>query len=187
MVRVTAAGVENLHGASVSGNSSQGKARTTLNGSHHLFSAVLWVPCSLMCVVPSLPNPQRGLTEVGTHCRTEELTDHINLSAPVKAAAYQCTIISCPQQMPQHQNWAIIWFSFCPKYPSGWFVSFVNIVLGPQLCNQCRWDETIVLQFALSLREYQRLSILLKSKKHFLLSPFPFVVLSLHWHDFIFF
>lgn len=127
----------------------------------------LWAPCSSMCVVPSLPHPARGLAEMGAHCRTKGLTDHINPSAPVKAATYQCTIISCPQQMPQHQSWAIIWFSFCPKYPSGWFFSSVNIVLGPQLCNQSRWNETTVLQFALSLREYQTLSILLKSINFF--------------------
>lgn len=106
-------------------------------------------------------------TEMGTHRGTTGLTDHINLSAPGKAATYQCTIISCPQQMPQHQSWAIIWFSFCPKYPSGWFISSVNIVLGPQHCNQRRWDETTVLQFALSLCEYKTLSILLESINFF--------------------
>lgn len=141
-----------------------------------------------MCVVPSPPNPQRGLTEMGAHCRTEGLTDHISLSAPEKAAAYQCTIISCPQQMPQHHNWAIIWFSFCPKYPSGCFLSSVNIVLGPQLCNQCRWDETIVSQFALSLREYQTLSILLKSKNifschHSHLLYFPYTGMTLFFSN----
>lgn len=127
----------------------------------------LWVSCSLMWVVPSLPNLTRGLAVTGMHCGTKGLTDHINLSAPVKAATYQCTIISGPQQMPQHQSWAIICFSFCPKYPSGWFFSSVNIVLGPQLCNQRRWDETTVLQFALSLCEYQTLSMLLKSINFF--------------------
>lgn len=85
-------------------------------------------------------------------------------SAAVRAATNQHSHCLSPANTTakQYQIPAIIWSSFCPKYPSRWFTFSVNIVLGPHLCDQCSCERKH-LQFAFTLYKHQTLMILLES------------------------
>ena len=82
------------------------------------------------------------------------------------AAAYPCTIISCPQQMLQPQSRAITWPSFCPEYPGGWFTCQYCTQPMALQSMQLRNNNTLATRFD-PPREHQTLTVLLESINSF--------------------